>query len=144
MEPLTVSATLDSLDAVGRYIMSVSAAAEIDRKRAYQLRLAVDEIVTNIIVHGYQEAGLQGNVALRMTIDPEALTIVVEDTAIPFDPCQLPEPTGLDDPIEDRAIGGLGVFLAMRGVDEFRYERVDGCNRNIFVVHRTPVSLDSA
>lgn len=144
MEPLTVPAKLESLEAVGRYVMSGTELAAIDRKRAYQLRLSVDEIVTNIIVHGYQEAGLQGNVVLRMTVDPMALTLVVEDTAIAFDPRQVPDPSNLDDPIEDRAIGGLGVYLALRGVDEFQYERVDDSNRNIFVMLRTPVALDSA
>lgn len=144
MEPLTVPATLDSLEVVAQYVKQASDSAAVDRKRAYQLRLAVDEIVTNIIVHGYQEAGLQGSIALRSTIDSRALTIVVEDTAIAFDPRQVSKPTGLDDTLDDRAIGGLGIFLALRGVDEFRYERVDGCNRNIFVAHRTPASVESA
>jgi|SRR5579875_2184747 len=144
MEPLKVPASLESLGAVGRYVMSGATLAEIDRKRAYQLRLAVDEIVTNIIIHGYEEAGLQGDVELRMSVDDTSLRLVIEDTAIAFDPREVPEPAGLDDPLEDRAIGGLGVYLALRGADEFQYERVDNSNRNIFIVHRAPVPLDSA
>lgn len=144
MEPLKVPATLESLEAVGRYVMSGTTLAEIDRRRAYQLRLAVDEIVTNIIVHGYEEAGLQGNIVLELTVDPTALRLVIEDTAIAFDPREVPEPTGLDDPLEDRAIGGLGVYLALRGADEFQYEHVDNSNRNTFIVYRAPVPLDSA
>lgn len=144
MEPLTVPATLDSLSVVGRYVMRAAEAAAVDRKRAYRLRLAVDEIVTNIIVHGYQEAGIQGTIALRVAVDPQSLMIVVEDTAKAFDPRQVPPPTDLDGAIEDRPIGGLGLFLAMQGVDQFRYEHVNGRNRNILVTHRTPAPLDSA
>lgn len=144
MTALMVPATLDSLAAVGRYVMSAAESAAVDRKRAYRLRLAVDEIVTNIIVHGYQEAGIQGHIALWTTVDPQFLTVVVEDTGNAFDPRQVPEPTSLEDALEDRDIGGLGVYLAMRGVDEFQYERVDGRNRNIFITHRTPAPIDSA
>ena len=43
----------------------------------------------------------------------------------------------IDLPLADRPIGGLGVFLAMEGVDEFRYEYDGACNRNIFVM-RSP------
>jgi anti-sigma regulatory factor (Ser/Thr protein kinase) len=42
----------------------------------------------------------------------------------------------MDRPLEEREIGGLGVFLALRGVDELRYERVGEQNRNIIIVHR--------
>lgn len=144
MEPLTVPATLDSLSVVGQYVMRAAEVAAVDRKRAYRLRLAVDEVVTNIIMHGYQEADIPGTIALRTTVDPQALTIIVEDTAIAFDPRQAPAPTDLDGALEDRDIGGLGLYLAMQGVDQFRYERVDGRNRNIFVTHRAPAPLDSA
>jgi anti-sigma regulatory factor (Ser/Thr protein kinase) len=142
MEALRIPATLESLGMVGRYVMEAAAAASIDKRQAYRLRLAVDEVVTNIIAHGYQEAGRDGDVALRAIVAPRTLTIVVEDSAVAFDPRQVPEPVGLDDPLEERAIGGLGIYLAIRGVDEFQYESPDGRNRNIFVVYRTPVPID--
>jgi anti-sigma regulatory factor (Ser/Thr protein kinase) len=66
-----------------------------------------------------------------------ALTIVLEDTAAPFDPQLLTRPEQIDLPLAERPIGGLGVFLAMENVDEFRYEYADNHNRNIFVVNRT-------
>lgn len=139
MEPLTVPGTLDSLDAIAKYVLAVAAAAGLDKKAAYNLRLAVDEITTNIIVHGYQEAGREGVVDLRADMNEDALTIAIEDTGLPFDPSkQLPlEEETLDQPLEVRAIGGLGIYLAFRGVDKFIYEKSGERNRNIFVVNRT-------
>ena len=62
MEPLTVQGTLDALGAVGQYVMAAAEEAKLSRPTAYKLRLAVDEIVTNIMVHGYQETGATGTI----------------------------------------------------------------------------------
>jgi len=135
-QPLTVPGTLDSLSLIRDTVRAAAAQAGLDRKRSYRLELAVDEIATNIVNHGYQEAGRTGDVVTRATIDEKALTITLEDTAVPFDPRRLRRPEQIDLPLAERPIGGLGVFLAIENVDEFRYEYVDGHNRNIFVVQR--------
>jgi anti-sigma regulatory factor (Ser/Thr protein kinase) len=137
MKPLTVPGTLDSLALIRDYVRQAAAQAGLDRKRAYRLGLAVDEIATNIVNHGYLKTGRTGDVVVRATIDADALTIALEDTAVPFRPRQLRRPEQIDLPMAERPIGGLGVFLAMENVDELRYEYVDGRNRNIFVVKRT-------
>ena len=137
MKPLTVPGTLDSLALIRDYVRQAAAQAGLDRKRAYRLGQAVDEIATNIVNHGYQETGRTGDVVVCATIDADALTIALEDTAVPFAPRHLRRPEQIDLPMAERPFGGLGVFLAMENVDELRYEYVDGRNRNIFVVKRT-------
>ncbi len=136
MERLSVPGTLDSLELVGKYVMEVASEAGLDRKAAYRLRLAVDELATNVVTHGYEEAGLEGTIDLWAEIDDEHLTICMEDTGSPYDPTKTPTPDNLDDPLEERGVGGLGVFLAMRGVDDLRYERIGDHNRITFVVNR--------
>ena len=136
MEPLTVPGHLDSLKAIADYVLAAAAKAGLDKKSSYKLRLAVDEIATNIIIYGYEQAGREGVVDLQTNIDDQALTITIEDTGVAYDPTQKPLPDDLDEPLEDRDIGGLGVFLAIEGVDKFLYERVDDRNRNIFIVNR--------
>lgn len=137
MEPLTLPGTLDSLGKIGQYIMSAAKEAGLEKKASYKLRLAVDEIATNIIIHGYNEAGLSGNIYLEVKRDEQSLTIYLEDTAIPYDPTKAEAVTEetLKKPLEERPIGGLGVYLAEEGVDEFMYERVGDRNRNILVVN---------
>lgn len=137
MKPLTVPGTLDSLPVIGDYVKAAASEAGLDKRTTYRLRLAVDEIATNIIVHGYQERNLDGSVEVQATLEPAALTIALEDTAAAYDPMNQPEPDNLEAPLEERPMGGLGVFLARENVDEFRYEYVDGRNRNIFVIRRT-------
>ena len=136
MQPLLVPGTLESLSAIGHYVNEAASAAGLDKKVAYRLRLAVDEIATNIIIHGYDEAGLTGEVLVLSEMDHEALTITLEDTSAPFDPRNLGRPGHIDKPVEERPIGGLGIYLTIQNVDKFDYEYVNNRNRNIFMVKR--------
>jgi anti-sigma regulatory factor (Ser/Thr protein kinase) len=137
MERLTVPGTLDSLPAIGQYVLSVAAAAELDKKAAYRLRLAVDEIATNVITHGYEEANRTGLLDIQAVIDEAALTIFLEDTGAAYQPDEVSQPTHLDQPLAERPLGGLGVYLATQNVDQFRYERTGNRNRHAFVVYRS-------
>jgi anti-sigma regulatory factor (Ser/Thr protein kinase) len=135
-QPLRLAATLDALEPIRAFVEEAAALAGLDRKRSYRLMLAVDEIATNVITHGYQEAGLTGDVVIYRELDEAALTITLEDDAIPFDPYSLATPDDLDAPIEERGIGGLGVFLSLHGVDTFLYRRAAEKNHNVFVMKR--------
>lgn len=143
MKSSTVPARLDSLGVIAEFVLAVAASAGLDKRVSYHLRLAVDEIATNIIVHGYANAGLQGALELRADIDDRTLTISIEDTASAFNPLQAPVPD-TDLPLEQRPIGGLGVYLATKSVDEFLYERVGDRNRTIFKMHRPSAPLDES
>ena len=138
MKPLCLPATLDSLDEIGKYVVAATSEAGLDTKAGYGLRLADDEIATNIITHGYKEAGRIGDLNLNGILTDSSLTIVLEDTGIPFDPLSqnLPGEDYLNLPLEERPIGGLGIFLVLKGADDFRYEFSEGKNRNIFVMNR--------
>ena len=59
----------------------------------------------------------------------------LSDSSPAFDPLNRPDPDDLDAPLAERAIGGLGVFLATQNVDEFLYEYSNEQNHNIFVVN---------
>jgi anti-sigma regulatory factor (Ser/Thr protein kinase) len=131
---------LDSLERIGKYVMAAAAEAGLEKPAAYRLRLAIDEIATNIILYGYDSGRREGDVELCATIDDDSLTICLEDSAIAFDPRQKTPPSDLDAALEDRQMGGLGVFLALEGVDRFDYEWANNHNRNIFTMHRRPVA----
>jgi anti-sigma regulatory factor (Ser/Thr protein kinase) len=138
MQSLTVPGTLDSLSAIAEFVMVAAKQAGLDKKAAYRFRLAVDEIATNIIVHGYEEANYEGDINLLLDIDAQALTLTLEDTGVAYDPNQhlLPEAASLGLPLDQRPTGGLGIYLALQGVDKFVYERVENRNRNTLIMNR--------
>jgi anti-sigma regulatory factor (Ser/Thr protein kinase) len=134
MKPTKFPGELTSLEIIRDIVRAAASDAGLDRKQSYRLSLAVDEIATNIVTHGYQEAGMEGEISISTDIAESTLTIVLEDNAVPYDPYQSDNPDDLDAPLGDREIGGLGVFLAIQYVDEFRYARIADLNRHTFIM----------
>lgn len=137
MGHLVTPASVESLSSIGAFIMEAAAAAGLSKQAAYRLRLAVDEIATNSVHYGYAEANSPQPLELFSEMDEQSLKIVLQDRGIPYDPRERPPPADLHRPPEERNIGGLGIFLALEGVDEFQYERSGDVNRNIFIMRRT-------
>ena len=136
MKSLTVPARLDSLEVIANFLTAETATAGLDPQAGYKLRLAADEIATNIIVHGYAGAAQPGTIDIRVDSDERGVTVIVEDSAAPFDPRLVPPPDDLHLPPTQRRLGGLGIYLAMRSVDRFEYERVGDRNRNVLAMDR--------
>lgn len=133
---LTVPAIPSSLSLIRRHVATVAEQAKLDRQRAYRLRLAVDEIVTNIVMHGYGNQGGKERIDLWTWHDRHTLNIVVEDTAPPYVPDFQPL-VALDHQRIEQGLGGLGLFLAQANVDQLMYDRRHGRNRHTFQVRRT-------
>jgi len=144
INPLIVPGELESLKAIRDYVMDATSMAGLNKVLANRLRLAVDEIVTNSIVHGYGDAGLEGDVRINAQIDEQKLIITVEDEGEYFDPTQhnLPSPADLGQPLDTRDIGGLGIYLAINSIDDFYFERDGSLNRNIFTMYRPTLDDD--
>ncbi len=140
METLVVPATVDSLSLIGQFVLQAATAAGLPRKRAYRLRLAVDEIATNVINYGYGGSGQSGDLILRAELTQDSLALVLEDTSPPFDPrTHLSDPESIvAQPVEERKVGGLGILLTLQGVDSFDYQSSAGHNFSRFVVRREP------
>jgi serine/threonine-protein kinase RsbW len=136
MDTLSLPAVLDSLPELRRYAKEAATRAGVDEHRTYQLQLAVDEIATNIISYGYKDAGVSAEISITGEIRNDALVITLEDRSPAFDPRTRPMPDAEDlaKPLEDRTVGGLGIFLATQGVDRFDYRREGDRNLNIFEV----------
>ncbi len=96
---------------------------------AMQLTLALDELATNAISHGFApDVAYADAIRLRLTLDGHAVQAVIEDRGRPFDPLSVP-PADTALGLEARAVGGLGVHLVRAVMDDVRYERRDGKNR---------------
>jgi len=131
--PLTLPGTLDSIPTIGAYVLEVAVAAGLEQVRSYRLRLAVEEIGTNTVVHGYQQVDREGTFVITGHSGDEGLTIIFEDDGPAYDPRQAPLPDDLDQPLDERPEGGLGIYLALMGVDEYDYQRSKDTNRHVFV-----------
>lgn len=137
METLTVASNIKSLSEIAEYIKKNAQIANLDQKTAYKLRLAVDEIATNIIIHGFQEKGIEGNLTIYSKIENQQLIISLEDSGEYFDPREKIEceTQNIDKPLEEKPIGNLGIYLAINGVDQFIYERKNDLNYNHFFIN---------
>jgi len=112
------------------FVAGRAEAAGLDARRLAHLRIAVEEIALNICDHAY--GGEEGRLGIAVSGDAERLVTELVDDGPPFDPGAAPKPT-LDDPVDRRAVGGLGVFLVQRLMDEFRYRR-DGASNVVTLV----------
>jgi anti-sigma regulatory factor (Ser/Thr protein kinase) len=126
----------DTLAKLRSYVTDACREAGVETPAMHRLKLAVDEIATNIISYGYTHD--LGTITIASQVDDNFLTLLLEDQGVEFDPTQrdLPDEDDFNAPLEERDIGGWGIFLTLNGVDEFRYERVGDWNRNFFKVKR--------
>lgn len=136
MPELRLPATLEALEPIRDFVADVATRAGLEKHAVYKLMTGVDEIVTNIVLYGYQENGQEGDVQVNADVTSRDLVIELVDTSPPFNPLDKPAPTNLDAPLDERSIGGLGIFMAVKSADLYEYEYIDGANINRFIVHR--------
>lgn len=120
MPNITFPAKFEYLDEIRDLVAQVAREGGFTEKEIYSLQLAADEAASNIIEHAY--AGVS-NAELYITCDMhgDSLTITMRDTGRPFDPSKVKQPN-LKADLSDRQIGGLGVYLMRKLMDEVRYE----------------------
>lgn len=116
---LRVSAHLKNLTLIRRFIEQGAAALGASPEAVDDLVLAVDEAVTNVIIHGYHSE--PGTIDIELRREGDMLVILLGDQAPPFDPNTVPPPD-ISVPLERRPFGGLGVHLMRLSVDEFQYQ----------------------
>jgi hypothetical protein len=129
---ITVPATLESLGRL-RPSRARRQSARGRRPAAYGLSSRSDEIATNVVSYGYgpphRRGWAAGRVGRLARGDARGL-------GTPFDPRtrELPGEKELSRPLEEREPGGLGILLAIQGVDRFDYRRVGDRNETVFEV----------
>jgi serine/threonine-protein kinase RsbW len=96
-------------------------------KALYLVPLAIEEIITNCIHYGYDDAG-EHTIVITLSVADQTLTLTVVDDGHEFDPLARETPD-LTLPAEDREIGGLGIHLLRNLADGMTYERRNGMNR---------------
>ena len=123
---LTITNQLSEITKLNAFVISSADALHIETGLANKLKLAVEEAVVNIMDYAYP-SGTEGNIEIRMEADSDRLRIIITDTGSEFDPTSVSKvDTTLS--VEERPIGGLGIFLVRNLMDSINYERFEGRN----------------
>jgi anti-sigma regulatory factor (Ser/Thr protein kinase) len=130
---ITLPATLGNLRQFLDFITTCAEKQGFCPKRVSQIELAAEEVLVNIFSYAYSEPG--GEVSVTCGSDSARLLIRFEDSGIPFDPLSK-EPPDVTADISERGIGGLGIFLAGKFMDEIHYRREK--DRNILTLAAAP------
>lgn len=110
-------------EAVSRWLANRHAPPAAD----YLANLAIEELITNCIKYGYDDAG-EHIIEIELKLAANELVLTVTDDGHPFNPLELPE-TDTSLPVEEQPIGGLGIHLLRKMSDRIEYARVAGKNR---------------
>jgi serine/threonine-protein kinase RsbW len=130
VERLRLPAALDSIDEVVGFVAALTKAAGLSDRQGRRLRLAAEELVANIVTHGYGGCGGPAReLELEGGVEPGHVWLRVTDAAPPFDPTRVAAPPDLARPLSQRRLGGLGLYLARSAADRLSYEYTAGQNQ---------------
>ena len=102
----------------------------------FQIKLVIEEVVMNILSHGYEEGG-EHDILIELASDAEKISIEIVDDGRPYDPLTEAPAPDTEAPLADRPVGGLGVYLVCALMDEASYRREDNLNR-LALTKQTP------
>lgn len=108
------------------FIDSFAEEAGLDFSLTMSLNLAMEEAVVNVMEYAYPE-GTQGKVDISASVEGDDVVFVISDSGTAFDPTAKAD-VDVDQEVEDRPIGGLGIHLVRKIMDSVKYERKEGKN----------------
>lgn len=124
---IALANSLDEIPGLAEAVEAFGETHDLPPKLVFQLNLALEELVTNIVCHAYGDDHAHV-IQVRLAIVDDVITAEVEDDGRPFDPfADAPSPD-LEQELEDRPVGGLGVHLVRSFMNEVSYRREDERN----------------
>ena len=127
MKELTVEAKTTNIEAVTDFVNEQLEALDCPMKAQMQIDIAIDELFGNIAHYAYNPEIGQATVRVEVVEDPLSVVITFIDNGVPYDPLAKADPdTTLS--AEERDIGGLGVYMVKKSMDDITYEYKDGQN----------------
>jgi serine/threonine-protein kinase RsbW len=117
---------MEEIDILADGIMKFCRENDVEEGACLDIRLAVEEVVSNTIKYGYEDSEVH-YIRIRAERETKGLLLEIEDGARPFNPLEAPKPD-LSLPAEKRPIGGLGIYLLNSVMDHVEYERAKSKN----------------
>ena len=128
MAELNIEARTENLEKVLAFIGEILDEYNCSLKVRTQLDIAVEELFVNIAHYAYHSGAGAATVRVETEDAPRGLTLTFMDRGAPFDPLSNRRPDTTSLPARERPIGGLGLFMVRKIVDEIAYRREDGMN----------------
>ena len=138
MKELKTAAIKDNLPEVIAFLDEQLEAVGCPMKIQIKLEIAVEEIFINIANYAYPDGGGMAVVRVEMYQDPLTVEITFIDSGVPYDPLAKPDPD-VKLSAEERQIGGLGIYMVKKSMDEMRYQYLD--KQNILTLKKRLVSV---
>ncbi|MCR5830509.1 MAG: ATP-binding protein [Lachnospiraceae bacterium] len=127
MKNLIITAVIERLDDVLNFVNEILDTMNCPLKVQMQINIAVEEIYVNIAHYAYGREQGEAEIIVRTFDDPKAVEIDFKDKGKYFDPLAKPDPdTTLT--AEERDIGGLGILMIKKSMDDVTYKYRDGQN----------------
>ena len=127
MKEFKTEAITENLHAVLGFIDEQLEQMDCPMKQQMQIDVAVEEIFVNIAHYAYVPGTGEATIRVELYHDPSEAEITFIDRGVPYDPLAKPDPD-VTLSAEERVIGGLGIFMVKKTMDEVKYEYLDGCN----------------
>lgn len=126
---IKISNDLNEITVLANFIEELCGEFSLPTETVMNINLALEEAVANIIMYAYPPQE-QHIIRLRVTSTDKQLIFLLTDKGASFDPTQV-EDVNIDLPLEERPIGGLGIFLIRSIMNEVSYQRLDNENQLI-------------
>ena len=127
MKELTGAATVENIETVTDFVNEQLESLDCPPKAQMQIDIAIDELFGNIAHYAYNPEIGSATVRVEVTEDPLAVVITFIDNGVPYDPLAKEDPD-VTLSAEERGIGGLGIYMVKKTMDEITYEYKDGQN----------------
>ena len=134
MKELTLPAVRENIPAVIDFVNRELESVGCPMKTEAQIDIAIDELYSNIANYGCDENSGEVTVLLETETDSRTVTITFVDNGRPFDPLSRPDPD-VTLKARERKIGGLGIYMVKKSMDDVRYAYRDG--KNILTIRKT-------
>lgn len=132
-QEFTIPALVDNLDQVLAKVDEVLEESDCPMKTQMQLDIAVEELFVNIAHYAYTPGTGDASISIETTDEPRGVAITFTDSGVAFDPLAKPDPD-VTLAAEERAIGGLGIYMVKKSMDAVEYSRTDG--KNILTIRK--------